>query len=478
MNNNLFKKRLIAISVFLLTLSCFMHGVSIAADKLKYGSELLRVPDLPSRPHHTGNNVPATINSNHKHTQTETKNIDQNKQSPEQKTQSPVQDNKVMTEADQSNEDLKYDLTSIFHVEFREGEKCWSGPFQSEKYELRILHEWEKNGPADLGFLCRIGNDKKNWDNFSIRWVGKFEFAAGKHKFFLSADDYACLLIDGKKAAEVIWSDIDDEWTSSQGTAHHGKIFEIDMPDAGFHTIEYRYSQHIGNARAVLEWSPNQQYGNVPVDINSSLKPAEPETNITDQKSNDPSTVDPSDEDLNYYLQSFIWDLREGEKSWSSGKLTSPYNHEQYISHEWKMCTMSSDDWGYPDSKIVKNEHPDKFSVRWVGNFPLRTGKHKFFLSANDYACLLINGKKVAEVSSSDVGDEWPIFYYFTGKTVAHRGKIFEINVSRTGFFQLEYRYSYSKGKDNPRTVLDWSPDCPIRITKEFWENWIKACSK
>jgi len=142
---------------------------------------------------------------------------------------------------------------SVFRAEYRDGVRRWSGQFTCEKYEEHIIHQWGHGGPDEIGIWSKWYDGSPSKDDFSIRWEGTFKFPAGKYEFFLSGDDHAWLLIDGKQAAEVNWDDYADKWTAYDGSVHDGKIFEINMTH-GAHHIEYRFYEQMGNARAVLEW--------------------------------------------------------------------------------------------------------------------------------------------------------------------------------------------------------------------------------
>ena len=141
----------------------------------------------------------------------------------------------------------------VFRAEYRDGIRRFSGPFACEKYEEHIIHQWGHGGPSEVGFWSKWYDGSPSRDDYSIRWEGVFKFPAGKYEFFLSGDDHAWLLIDGKQAAEVNWDDYADKWTVYDGSVHDGKKFEIELTH-GAHHIEYRFYEHMGNARAVLDW--------------------------------------------------------------------------------------------------------------------------------------------------------------------------------------------------------------------------------
>lgn len=141
----------------------------------------------------------------------------------------------------------------VFRAEYRNGVARWSGSFAAEKFEEHIVHQWGHGGPDEVGYWSRWVDGTPSKDDYSIRWEGVFKFPAGKYEFFLSGDDHAWLFIDGKKAAEVNWDEYPDKWTVYDGSVHEGKIFKIDMTH-GAHHIEFRFYEHMGAARAILDW--------------------------------------------------------------------------------------------------------------------------------------------------------------------------------------------------------------------------------
>lgn len=141
----------------------------------------------------------------------------------------------------------------VFRAEYRNGVGRWSGSYAAEKFEEHIVYQWGHGGPDEVGYWSRWLDGTPSRDDYSVRWEGVFKFPAGKYEFFLSGDDHAWLYIDGKKAAEVNWDEYPDKWTVYDGSVHEGKIFKIDMTH-GAHHIDFRFYEHMGNARAILDW--------------------------------------------------------------------------------------------------------------------------------------------------------------------------------------------------------------------------------
>lgn len=141
----------------------------------------------------------------------------------------------------------------VFRAEYRDGVARWSGSYAAEKFEEHIVYEWGHDGPSEVGCWSRWIDGTPSKDDFSVRWEGVFKFPAGKYEFFLSGDDHAWLYIDGKKAAEVNWDEYPDKWTVYDGSVREGKIFKIDMTH-GAHHIDFRFYEHMGAARAILDW--------------------------------------------------------------------------------------------------------------------------------------------------------------------------------------------------------------------------------
>jgi hypothetical protein len=80
---------------------------------------------------------------------------------------------------------------------------------------------------------------------FSVRWSGWWRVeAAGRHRFFLDADDGGYLRVDGRTVAEL----------DSAG-GERAASGEIELAP-GFHAIEAGYFQRAGEARFTLHWLP------------------------------------------------------------------------------------------------------------------------------------------------------------------------------------------------------------------------------
>ena len=102
-----------------------------------------------------------------------------------------------------------------------------------------IDHDWGAGSPA-----AGVGAD-----NFSARWAGSFDFAAGEYAFVATADDGVRLWIDGEQVVDG-W--IDQAPTTYQVTR---------TLSAGPHTVQMDYYEHLGGAVAKLDWHLVQACG-------------------------------------------------------------------------------------------------------------------------------------------------------------------------------------------------------------------------
>ena len=105
-----------------------------------------------------------------------------------------------------------------------------------------INFEWQDKAPVA----------EVNADNFSARWVGDFDFAAGDYRFVAKADDRMRVWVDGQVVLDL--------WDSNDAQEH----FQ-DMPlSAGKHRIKVEMRELGGWARAKFFWEQRHDCEGVP----------------------------------------------------------------------------------------------------------------------------------------------------------------------------------------------------------------------
>ncbi|HLK62895.1 MAG TPA: Ig-like domain-containing protein, partial [Bryobacteraceae bacterium] len=121
-----------------------------------------------------------------------------------------------------------------------------------------VIHfDWSGTGPQ--------GPIALGPDNYSVRWLGNFQFQAGTYQFTLNTDDGGKLLIDGQQ--------VYSNWVP------HGALpVSVNATlTAGTHLIEFDYFQAQGGAVAQLSWSGPS--GGAPAPVGPA--PAQPTISIT-----------------------------------------------------------------------------------------------------------------------------------------------------------------------------------------------------
>ncbi|BAY20462.1 putative peptidase [Calothrix sp. NIES-2100] len=114
-----------------------------------------------------------------------------------------------------------------------------SGNPSFKQVEDRIYHQWGTGGP---------GNGVAN-DNFSARWTGLYNFAAGSYFFRAIADDGVRLWIDDNLVIDA-WKD--------QGATNYG--FNRFLSD-GLHRIKVEYYENGADAITNVWWEQSTQTG-------------------------------------------------------------------------------------------------------------------------------------------------------------------------------------------------------------------------
>ncbi len=128
------------------------------------------------------------------------------------------------------------------------GGTCPTGQYKAEYYnnnslagspafsqcETSIAYSWGAAGPGVTG----LGTD-----NFSVRWTGQFNFAAGSHLFTARADDGIRVWVDG---ASLI-----NAWRDQSPTTYTAPL----SLSAGTHEVKVEYYEKGGGAVAQVSWA-------------------------------------------------------------------------------------------------------------------------------------------------------------------------------------------------------------------------------
>ncbi len=101
-------------------------------------------------------------------------------------------------------------------------------------HPVRVRHRLQlgQEGPGN-----GIGND-----NFSVRWTGRFNFAAASHQFTAEASDGIRVWVDG---ASII-----NAWKDQQTTTYQATV----PLTAGTHEVKVEYYERDGRAFARVFW--------------------------------------------------------------------------------------------------------------------------------------------------------------------------------------------------------------------------------
>ncbi|MDX9990211.1 PA14 domain-containing protein [Thiothrix unzii] len=132
-----------------------------------------------------------------------------------------------------------------------------SGKFCGQFFSNRLL----SGTPAAIASTPTIAFDWGNGkplpslpaaDNFSSRWVGDFQFAAGNYTFTTTADDGVRVWVDDELLVDA-WKD--------QPPATY---FKSKTLSAGKHRVKMEYYERGGGAVAKLNWEKTQSCDNIP----------------------------------------------------------------------------------------------------------------------------------------------------------------------------------------------------------------------
>ncbi|MDX2031454.1 MAG: PA14 domain-containing protein [Blastocatellia bacterium] len=173
-------------------------------------------------------------------------------------------------------------------------------------------------------------------DNFSARWTRTASFGNGIYRFDLTADDGVRVYIDRQLRFE--------RWTD-QAASHS---FDVAMT-AGNHLIVVEYFERFGSAILKLRWDRHPCFADVPPDRWRG------EYFNTPTLAGAPVMIrDDGEAGLNF-------------------------------------------DWGLDGPAAACGVNADDFSVRWSRRILLDTGWHRFTVTADDGARLLVNGRRVID---------------------------------------------------------------------------------
>jgi glucose/arabinose dehydrogenase len=191
--------------------------------------------------------------------------------------------------------------------------KTLSGAPTTSRCEPSPIHnDWGAGGP-DVG----VGTD-----NFSVRWSGTFDFAAGAYTFTTTSDDGIRLWIDDGLLI--------DAWRDQGPTTYTGSR----TLTAGLHAVRVEYYENGGGALAEASWAPS---------------------------GGGPPTCAPGQ-----YLAEYFDNMTLSGIPATSRCESSP------IAHDWGT--------GSPAAGLGA----DEFSVRWTGTFDFEAGPHTFTATSDD----------------------------------------------------------------------------------------------
>ena len=126
-----------------------------------------------------------------------------------------------------------------------------SGPPVLTRCEGAIDNNWGTGSPAP----------GVNSDGFSVRWTGRFTFAAGTYTFTSTADDGIRVYVDG--ALRI------DDWQLQSATTEQATV----QLTAGVHTVEVDYFENTGQAVAQLSWTQSGNPNTPPAPVIDTPSP-------------------------------------------------------------------------------------------------------------------------------------------------------------------------------------------------------------
>lgn len=117
-----------------------------------------------------------------------------------------------------------------------------TGPIVVSRQEAAIEHDFNAAPVAGLPA-----------DNFSARYRGRFDFAAGDYSFRASVDDRVRVFLDGRLVVE--------SWDKDQSETLYSATVPV---TAGEHDVRVEYSEHLGGAVLRFSFSPALALEGVP----------------------------------------------------------------------------------------------------------------------------------------------------------------------------------------------------------------------
>jgi glucose/arabinose dehydrogenase/chitodextrinase len=185
--------------------------------------------------------------------------------------------------------------------------------------ESAITNDWGPGGPGN-----GVGPD-----NFSVRWSGKFDFAAGTYSFTTRADDGVRLWVDGEQLVDA-W--VDQGPTTYQATKTLA---------AGEHDVKLEFYENGGDAAAELSWVAVPTAGSCPKGL--------------------------------YYSEYFANQTLGGQPAFTQC--------ESALNYDWG--------GGGPGNGLGN----DGFSVRWSSKFDFAADTYTFSARADDGVRLWVDGQ-------------------------------------------------------------------------------------
>jgi PA14 domain len=215
--------------------------------------------------------------------------------------------------------------------------------------------------------------------NWSVRFSGGINFASGRYRFTLRTDDGSRLFINGEKVL--------DAWFDQDGSIIH--TTEVDL-NTGINNIRLDYYQTGGGSVAKLEWEKIAEIAPVaPCPLNQFF--------------------------TQYYDR------------------TKELNNTPVL----ERCETTINNY-YPNmvAPIPQITLPNRFSIRWDGNFEFTPGTYLFTMTSDDGSRLFIDNTLVA------------------GRWINQAPTTFTYSTNLSGFHKVKMEYQQDGGNGEAR--LNW----------------------
>ena len=170
-------------------------------------------------------------------------------------------------------------------------------------------------------------------NSYSVRWLGKFDFAEGYYKFAGNVDDGVRVWVGDQKVI--------DQWSSN--SRFDGNVQATPWITADEHIVKVEYRERWGNANISMDWEPVADCNTAPEDA-------------------------------------FCIELY-GNRTLS--------NHPTVV----EKVESIDNDWEYekPNEMVWK----DSFSARWKGKYQFDGGNYRFTTSTDDGVRLFVDGEEI-----------------------------------------------------------------------------------